>query len=467
MTRRLMYTPAHRQRGIGAVVVVMTLFFLVSLMAAYTGRNLIFEQKTSANHVRSTVAFEAADAGIEWTLTMLNAGRINDDCGIGTGTDSNFQQRYLTIDGTGNVTRRVRGGDWWPTCVFNGTDWTCRCPDGAALSLTSPTAGIGPFPSFRSWPGTAEPATALSSPYAATAFVRPAMISVGSNGCSRLPTDGTGCLNFMPRGEFGDGVGNARAFVMLRSALAVPPAAAVTARLTVRPFGSPSAAVKLKVVNEDESSGGYTVNTGGTVETTDFEAQTLPGTPASVSFAASDSRLAALEVVSPTPPALTRAERMFASMFGMKRSTYKLQPGLRICRSPCDAAAVNGLLNANPNRIIWVEGNLVADANIGTTSSPAMLIVEGTVMSLSANVTITGFVYISGDSSTVQLPAGPTFIRGALVAEGELATAYGGTPSAGQELQVTYDRTVLDLIRNTYGSWVRMPGGWRDFKETP
>jgi hypothetical protein len=32
---------------------------------------------------------------------------------------------------------------------------------------------------------------------------------------------------------------------------------------------------------------------------------------------------------------------------------------------------------------------------------------------------------------------------------------------------VTYDRSVLDLIRLNYGSWVRVGGGWRDFKGTP
>ncbi|MBK7062382.1 MAG: hypothetical protein IPH51_18705 [Rubrivivax sp.] len=35
---------------------MMVLFFIMSLVAAYTSRNLIFEQRTSANQLRSTQA---------------------------------------------------------------------------------------------------------------------------------------------------------------------------------------------------------------------------------------------------------------------------------------------------------------------------------------------------------------------------------------------------------------------------
>ena len=56
-------------------------------------------------------------------------------------------------------------------------------------------------------------------------------------------------------------------------------------------------------------------------------------------------------------------------------------------------------------------------------------------------------------------------IRGALVAEGDLTTRYAsGVPSAGNELTVTYDREAMDVLRLTYGSWVRLGGGWRDFR---
>ena len=68
------------QRGAAALIVVLLLFFIISLVAAYAGRNLIFEQRTSTNQYRATQAFEAAEAGLEWAVAMLNGGRVTADC---------------------------------------------------------------------------------------------------------------------------------------------------------------------------------------------------------------------------------------------------------------------------------------------------------------------------------------------------------------------------------------------------
>ncbi|MCK7493803.1 MAG: PilX N-terminal domain-containing pilus assembly protein [Comamonadaceae bacterium] len=70
----------RRQRGAASLVVVLVLFLVVSLVAAYTSRNLIFEQRTGINQYRSTQALEAAEAGLEWTIQMLNAGLIDTAC---------------------------------------------------------------------------------------------------------------------------------------------------------------------------------------------------------------------------------------------------------------------------------------------------------------------------------------------------------------------------------------------------
>ncbi len=91
-----------QQRGVASLVVVMLLLFVVSLSAAYASRNLIFEQKTSANQARSTLAFEAAEAGVEWTLAQLNSGQVSTSCANST-TAGSFQQRYLAISNTGMV----------------------------------------------------------------------------------------------------------------------------------------------------------------------------------------------------------------------------------------------------------------------------------------------------------------------------------------------------------------------------
>ncbi|MBE0547933.1 MAG: hypothetical protein IH627_09835 [Rubrivivax sp.] len=476
-----------RQRGAASLVVVMVLFFVVSLAAAYASRNLIFEQKTSANQARSTLAFEAADAGVEWALAQLNGGVINNSCGDATPTAS-FQQRYVAIAANGNISQNIRStqiaGDWWPTCVFDGTQWSCSCPNASPTTLTAATSGSGPFPAFRVWLATPEATAPTSSPWVAPTVPRPGLMPLISVGCSRLPgASSDTCLDYLPRSDIGEGLSSVHAMLALRSGLAVPPAAAVTARLGVAPA---AVTPKLRVVNADTGSGGFTVNAGDAVANKEvlFDVQSVPGTPADQSFADDDKKFNALSITAPAttppaPPALTAGERMFVSIFGMKRDTYRQQPGLRRCPSPpsttCTAADINALMAQNPGRIVWVDGNLTLDASIGDPAVvppvPVLLIVDGETLTLGDDVTVYGFVYLSGGASvtaTISLPDAVTTIRGALVAEGTLVTAYpAGTPDTASVLTVSYDRAALDRLSTSYGSWVRLGGGWRDFKANP
>ena len=128
----------RRQCGAASLLVVMLLFFVVSLAAAYAGRNLIFEQRTSVNQYRSTESFEAAEAGMEWAIAMLNGGVIDANCQPDNTSTESFRQRNVLINtADGKITRRTGtgpGGYRWSACVFNGTNWNCNCPvDGLSL----------------------------------------------------------------------------------------------------------------------------------------------------------------------------------------------------------------------------------------------------------------------------------------------------------------------------------------------
>lgn len=470
------------QRGAASLIVVMLLFFVLSLTAAYTSRNLIFEQKTSANQARSTAAFEAAEAGIEWTLAQLNGRTMNASC-TPAGASTSFQQRYLSFDATGIVTQTPRAANSmspriWPTCVFNGASWDCTCPIDTAADPVAPV-GAGPFPAFRVWPATPEPSTAAappanaaSSPWGVISPARAGFVLLNSAGCTRLPGAADTCLDFIARGEIGEGISFQRTTLALRSGLAVPPAAAITARDTVVPAGLP--ALPLKVVNNNYRSGGYTVNTINVVDKTLFDVQTIPGTPPDLSFVDTDAHLAAVTAAAPAsaasaPASLSAGERMFASIFGMKRATYRNQPGLRVCPAPCTASDVNTLLQDNPDRVIWVEGDLTVNANIGTPGiTPVLLVVNGDTLTMDVDRIVHGFVYLTGDgaavanTSTIAILGGSPQIQGALVAEGRLVTTV-----VGGQLTVTYDPAALDRLRRTYGSWVRLGAAWRDFKVAP
>jgi hypothetical protein len=48
------------EQGVATLTVVMVLFFIMALVAAYSSRNMVFEQRTATNQLRSTQALEAA-----------------------------------------------------------------------------------------------------------------------------------------------------------------------------------------------------------------------------------------------------------------------------------------------------------------------------------------------------------------------------------------------------------------------
>jgi hypothetical protein len=411
----------------------MVLFFIISLVAAYTSRNLIFEQRTSANMYRAGQAYEAAEAGLEWALAQLNAGLIDGSCQA-TGTGSSFRDRYLEVQPGGTLTVRPRPGGGLPTCVFDGSEWQCLCPDATDPVLAQPT-GNGPFPAFR--------VRMLST---AATNTRPGTIVLEANGCTNLGDPPGPCLDFPAQADSGEGVATVSVVVALAGGLATPPAAPITARTNV----TATAPGRVSSVNLDVGSGGLTLNAGADVDDTPFDLQTLPGTPRSASVVDLDSSLGAL-----ADTALDR-NRMFASVFGLWRQTHDEQPALLNCASPCDVAALTTLWATNPGRTIRVDGDLSIDAPLGSATAPALLVVTGdTTVSAS---TVYGVIYQQGGDVTV---SGSTVWNGALIGENGLNFI---SATASDLLTMRYDADVIRLLRRTHGSFVRVPGSWRDIQ---
>ena len=246
-------------------------------MAAYTNRNLIFEQRTAANQYRSTQALEAAQAGLEWAMSMLNSGRVTDTCAASAvATDPSFRQRYLAVDpvsGQINVNLQSDGvSPLMPSCVFDGTNWVCSCPADGNPVLAAP-AGAGVFPAFRVRLMPAAPS-------------RPGVVRIESNGCTRLDN---ACLDFPSAAVAGEGRSTLFATLALRNGLAAPPIAAVTAGRALDVGGA-----ALGIVNADPASTGVTVLAGGLVNIVGLRLQSHPGTPVGPTVLASDPALAAL-----------------------------------------------------------------------------------------------------------------------------------------------------------------------------
>lgn len=170
-----------RQRGAATLLVTMALFLAMVLVALFVNRNLIFEQRASANQYRAMQAFEAAEAGLEWAVAQLNhAEPMGADCLPTTGIGANsFRERFLRFtiaDGS------FAGATWKPpsaaprplrpACVYDGSAWVCDCPSESDAALASP-AGTGPFPAFT---------------LQFIAGLKPGTVRVVSTGCSSWAT---------------------------------------------------------------------------------------------------------------------------------------------------------------------------------------------------------------------------------------------------------------------------------------
>jgi hypothetical protein len=441
------------RRGAASLVVVMVLFFIITLVAAYTSRNLLFEQRTSANQYRSTLAFETADAGVEWALARLNEGRMNNDCtpitavgSVGSPPQPSFRERYLGIDPlTGAITStgRIAG------CVFNGTNWVCDCPATGNPNPTVTYTGNGPFAAF--W-------VRFVNVVSATAGVT-SVVRMQVNACTRV--DAT-CLDFAREAQPGDGLSTVWALVALRSAMGSAPAGALTVRGPFsRTGGSPT------VTNSESTSGGITIHGAQAIATAGITLRTIDGTPPQLSVSPNDAQLAYGNLtLTPTGnPANVGENRMFNSFFGMWPTTYFAPPGVATvdCASDCNATDVNNQVLLNPGRAIrLLDGGTPGrrfriGADVATAAAPVIVIADPgvNVEFDSGTFTFNGVIY--SRATNWELRGGNGTIRGAAIAE-------QGFDFSNNDPFITYDRDVLLRVRNLNGSFVKVPGGWRDLQ---
>jgi PilX N-terminal len=424
--RRAAHRPAH---GAAALIVVMLLFFVISMVAAYASRNLIFEQKTSANQYRATQAFEAAEAGLEWAIAMLNGGRIDADCAASTNVANNsFRARYLDMaPDTGMFAPRTWNNagatePLHPSCVRSDAGWICSCPGSAAPVLAAP-GGTGQYPAFRI---SFEPVN------------QPGAVRVEAVGCTRLDEN---CLS-TGQGSGGEAAARVSVVVAINSALATPPVAALTARSNID-----VGAALLRLTNQDAATGGITAHAGGTVTLQPTQLRSVPGTPPEASIVEDDGRLAAFS-----------PDQMFAATFRMAKGHYRDQGGA-VVLSDCAGACSNKLLEAArdfPGRVIWVEGDMTIEADVvlGTAAEPVLIVSTGNIQLNAGSVQIVGLLY----SQAVDLDnagVGAVSIQGAVIAEGNFIG--DGTPL------IQYDPAILKTLRLGTGTMVRVPGSWRDF----
>ena len=426
-TLRHEFNPPSGQRGAAALIVTMVLFFAMLLAAAFASRNLVFEQRTSTNQYRSTQAFEAAEAGLEWALAQLNSPQRMDAACLPT-TDTTaplFRERYL---GRPAGSSGFAGTTWThvgvatplqPSCVRSDAGWTCSGPAQGHPNLVAPAS-----PSLH-------PAFTLQF----LAGGKPGIVRVVSTGCTSLAG---ACVPGAASAT--DASARVEVALGLLPALGTPPAAPLTVR------GRVDTGAALGVHNPDAASGGIAVHAGAGITAPQLRVTPPPGSSTADARVGNDASLAAL-----TP------ERLFMSYFGLDKAGWKNQPMVRplSCTGNCGAALLEATNSAGGSPMIWANGNLAVDGpvTLGSPQHPVVLVVEGAAQ-FSGAVRLHGVLYSAAMSWNNTATPG-ALLRGALITEGDFQG--NGAPD------LFYDAAVLAALKGNSGSFARVSGSWRDF----
>jgi len=426
-----------QQRGVGTLVISLILLISMTLVAFFANKSLLFEQKTSANQMRSTKAFEAAEAGIEWATAMLNNVQfINTSCTTaGTNTQS-FRSKYLPYSaGSGFAPVSTA----FPGCSMSDASGTpmldCGCPaSGTSLaSSTNPTFTVEfkPVNSTTLPDATPDEESVLVTAYGCTSAVAP-------------------CVPHLLAPTVADAFQSVSVILKLRPALRSVPGAAVTTGGSLQLTSAASS-----VSNTDSGSNGTLVNAGGGINSVavagcpgsfkDFQTtSTLPGTPWQNAMIANDASLSTLK---------DNPDAMFQSYFGTTINQFRADTSTKNLTS-CGTVENDYVAAFNQGyRAFYTTCYFQTNNDLGTAASP-IIFVTTDGLKFNGGADIYGLVY--GDQATWdEVGVGNGSINGALIVRGDYC--------ANANADYNYRGDLLKNIRGLTGTMARVPGSWKDF----
>ena len=438
MPQRPLPCSSRRQRGASALIVTMLLLFTSSIVVFYLNRGLIFEQKISANQVRSTTAFEIAEAGLEWATGMLNNPQdITTTCGLLATTNISYRTKYIQTGANSNVASAT---NTFPGCKVNGTALTCSCPNVPALG-TEAVAGLGTavLPSFTvSFTDVGDPQAVRVTATGCTAQAgacKPATATAATTGNS-------------------DAWAQVSAILKLRPLLRAAPSAALTCGTSCDVGGA------YTIRNTDVASNGYVVNSGTTITSSPYAAshyETIPGQPIQNALIAQDTSLSA---IASTDTNCTNSA-MFRTYFGVSLAEYAASPQVNTisctnandCRVQLTNRYADGWRSFYFPRATGLQlsgSNTFGAAGVGNGVN---LITDGDV-DISGTVTVYGLLF-SNSANVNDLGTGTATINGAMITCAAYNNNGGGV--------LSYDASALGGTGLRPGTMARVPGSWRDF----
>ena len=405
------------QRGFATIFVTIVLLLAVGLIALYSNRAALVEQRLAANAMRAAQALAAADAGIDHALAYMNgAGGIDHNA---DGTVDRISANTLTQSsgGTPSYYRVVyyNPATALPTCP---TQHTGVIPADAALLSTS-TAVMAVSCGWSDDDSSVQRVVQLlsNSPSVAGSIAAPLVTRFATS----LLTGGAAVLNYfndLTVWSGGDLLGQSNTGKTFVRDIATNPVALPTD--PYRTTGNSPAC--------NTPPTGYACSTQG-------------------------STLGHDTITNDTSLSNLSADGFFQFFFGQAPTAYRDNTA-KFVVDPTGGLTTSNSTNINSivdmtSTVIWVEGNASLPGNIGTQNGPVILIVNGD-LNLGSNSVVNGLVYATGAITG----SGSPRIYGALIS--------AGTASANGNLTVVYDPNVLMGVTNL-GKASKIPGSWRDW----
>lgn len=423
----------ERQRGAATLLVTMVLLFSTSIIMLYLNRSILFEQKTSANQMRSTSALEMAEAGMEWATGMLNtAYDIDANCALLTTTNISFRRKYVQTQwgtGTATATDVAPATTTYPGCKVNGNMVTCGCPDVPASGSATAALGTEVLPGF-------------TAAFSATSD--PEAVRVVATGC----TAQAGACTPATAGN-SDATATISSILKLRPLLRAAPASPLTCGTSCAVGGS------YNVVNRDVATGGILVNAGGTITQGNGTTYTsIPGQPGANALVNNDTSLSAISSADPT----CSNSSMFSAYFGSTIEQYAASPTTKTIANCGSASSCGSLVDkayGDGWRSFYFPDGFArnnSSGSLGTPSDPVTL-VSAAGFDVTGNIDLYGMIF-SNSANVNDVGTGTADIHGALV------TCAGYKNNGNGTLE--YDADVLKGVRRSTGSLVRVPGSWTD-----
>ncbi|MCE4555844.1 PilX N-terminal domain-containing pilus assembly protein [Roseateles cellulosilyticus] len=423
MTRSLV----RQQAGAATLIVVMMLFLVMALLAAYANRGQLFEQRVSGTYGRAALAQQAAEAGVEWTLAQLNGTAIDNSCKPVAAGGQRFVDRYLSIDGADRsftwLNGEAKGVVDCARDAENGS-WSCRCPAADSKHAVRDSMQAEELtPSF-------------------------AILLPKSKGAGTLELTIQGCTDSSPDRCLPDNLFDltkaqlatikTSALVALVSAVRTPPSMPLVVKGDIQ-----SAGAGLGLHNTDPKSGGLLLQMGGNwPDKLDTRLDTVPG--------ASLSQAVVHDATLNDPKT-----DVFKMYMGATSARYVNHPALR--KLACDGDCASALEDAYAagQRIVWIAGDLRISSNkvLGTLDDPMLIVATGAV-ALTGPFQINGMLVAQGDLAWTNTSGMPSLINGIVLVGGAMATQGA--------VDIVYQQKIANQLRNRMGSFVRVPGGWTD-----